>query len=152
MDLLIVVIGLVIDRVTKLWALKSLSKIKEISVIDNFCSLYYLENKGAAFGILQNKTTLLTIISLAVLIGIVYYIIVKKPSSKLLKIGLCLIISGAIGNLLDRLIYKYVIDFILLHYRDLYYFPVFNVADIMVTTGTILLIIYLLREGKYEQL
>ena len=55
-----------------------------------------------------------------------------------------MIISGAFGNLFDRIVYKYVVDFILCHYKDVYYFPTFNVADMFVTCGTVLLAVYLI--------
>ena len=69
-------------------------------------------------------------------IAMIVYLIKYKPSSKLLKLSLALVISGAIGNLIDRLYYKYVVDFISFHYKDVYYFPNFNVADILVVVGT----------------
>ncbi|EET84586.1 peptidase A8 signal peptidase II [Clostridium carboxidivorans P7] len=109
---------------------------------------FILENRGAAFGILQNKVVFLSIVTFIVMAGIVYYIIKYKPTSKLLRISLALIISGAIGNLIDRTYYKYVVDFLTLHYKDVYYFPTFNVADVLVVTGTFLLAIYLIKEDK----
>ncbi|WPC40955.1 signal peptidase II [Clostridium sp. JS66] len=149
MELLIIILGLILDRVTKLWALKELSNTSGIVVIKDFFGLFYLENRGAAFGILQNKLVFLSIVTFIVMIGIIYYIIKYKPTSKLLRISLALIISGAIGNLIDRTYYKYVVDFLTLHYKDVYYFPTFNVADVLVVTGTFLLAIYLIKEDKY---
>ncbi|AKN33998.1 hypothetical protein Ccar_25455 [Clostridium carboxidivorans P7] len=148
MELLIIILGLILDRVTKLWALKELSNTSGIVVIKDFFGLFYLENRGAAFGILQNKVVFLSIVTFIVMAGIVYYIIKYKPTSKLLRISLALIISGAIGNLIDRTYYKYVVDFLTLHYKDVYYFPTFNVADVLVVTGTFLLAIYLIKEDK----
>ncbi|MEA4826645.1 MAG: signal peptidase II, partial [Clostridium sp.] len=104
--------------------------------------------RGAAFGIFQGKVFLLTAVTLLVVIGMIYYLIKYKPDSKVLRLSFALIISGAIGNLYDRVFYKYVVDFILLHYRDIYYFPTFNVADMLVVVGTFLLAICVLREGK----
>jgi signal peptidase II len=59
---------------------------------------------------------------------------------------LALIISGAVGNLIDRFVYRYVVDFIMLHYKDVYYFPTFNVADMLVVVGTFLLAICILKD------
>lgn len=146
MEFLILILGLLLDRITKMWALNSLSGFKDITIIKGFFSFSYLENRGAAFGILQNKTLFLSMITLLITIAIIYYLIKYKPTSKLLRISLCFIISGAIGNLIDRLWYKYVVDFILLHYKDIYYFPTFNVADMLVVIGTVLLVIYLIKE------
>lgn len=148
MELLIIILGLILDRITKLWALKELTNTSGIVVIKDFFVLFYVENRGAAFGILENKVVFLSIVTFIVMAGIIYYIIKYRPASKLLRISLALIISGAIGNLIDRTYYKYVVDFLTLHYKDVYYFPTFNVADVLVVTGTFLLAIYLIKEDK----
>jgi signal peptidase II len=146
MEILIVFIGLVIDRITKIWALKRLTEGRDIVIIKNLFSFSYLENRGAAFGIFQNKVLLLSIVTSVVILGMIYYLVKYRPVSKLLRYSLALIISGAIGNLIDRYAYKYVVDFILLHYKDVYYFPTFNVADMMVVSGTFLLAICILKD------
>lgn len=146
MEFIILIIGIVVDRISKLWALNTLAQGNDVVIIKNLFSFSYLENRGAAFGIFQNKLLFLVLITLIVVIGVLYFIIKYKPKSKLLKISLALIISGAIGNLLDRVFYKFVVDFICIHYKDIYYFPTFNVADILVVIGTILLAIYILKE------
>ncbi|KGM97364.1 signal peptidase [Clostridium novyi A str. 4552] len=148
MEILIIIVGIILDRITKLWALKELSNGREIEVIKNFFSFNYLENRGAAFGIFQGKTALLVLVTLVVMIGVIYYFIKYKPTSKFIRLGIALIVSGALGNLYDRIFYKYVVDFILIHYKNVYYYPTFNIADILVVVGTIMLAIFLLREGK----
>lgn len=148
-EILIIVLGLFFDRITKIWALNTLAKVPEIVLIKDFFSFSYLENRGAAFGIFQNKVLLLSLVTFIIMLVIVYYLIKYKPSSKLLRISLALILSGALGNLIDRVGYKYVVDFIMLHYKDTYYFPTFNVADMLVVIGTALLAIYLMKEEKY---
>ncbi|EDS77942.1 signal peptidase II [Clostridium botulinum C str. Eklund] len=148
MEILIIIVGIILDRITKLWALKELSNGREIEVIKNFFSFNYLENRGAAFGIFQGKTALLVSVTLVVMIGVIYYFIKYKPTSKFIRLGIALIVSGALGNLYDRIFYKYVVDFILIHYKNVYYYPTFNIADILVVVGTIMLAIFLLREGK----
>lgn len=147
MEISIIVIGVIVDRLTKLWALNTLTKSEGIEVIKGFFNLSYLENKGAAFGIFQNKQIYLSVITLLVITGMIYYLLKYKPKSKILKISFSLIISGAIGNLYDRLAYKFVVDFIQIHYKG-EYFPTFNVADSLVVIGTCLLAIYVLKEGK----
>jgi signal peptidase II len=146
MEILIVFIGLVIDRITKIWALNRLTEGGDIVIIKNLFGFSYLENRGAAFGIFQNKVLPLAIITSAVILGMIYYLVKYKPASKLLRYSLALIISGALGNLIDRFAYKYVVDFILWHYKDVYYFPTFNVADMMVVVGTFLLAICILKD------
>ncbi|MCR1933215.1 signal peptidase II [Clostridium tepidum] len=146
MEIFILILGILLDRISKIWALNTLASGKDIVIIKNLFSFSYLENRGAAFGIFQNRLIFLTLITVIVILGVVYFIIKYKPASKLLKISLALIISGAIGNFIDRIYYKFVVDFIMLHYKDVYYFPTFNVADMLVVLGTILLAIYILKE------
>lgn len=146
MVLLIIFLGLIADRVTKLWALKALKDGSDVVIIKNLFSFSYLENRGAAFGILQNKVVFLAILTIAMTIAMIFYIYKYKPQSKLLKVSLALIIAGAIGNLYDRIFYKYVVDFILLHYKEVYYFPTFNVADMLVVFGTIILAFCIIKE------
>ncbi|MCJ7689508.1 MAG: signal peptidase II [Clostridiaceae bacterium] len=145
MEILIVFLGLLLDRLTKIWALSALKENSAVVLIKDFFGLEYLENRGAAFGILQNKLILLALVTLLVISGMIYYIIAYKPKSKLIRMSFALIISGALGNLYDRLFYKYVVDFILLHYKDVYYFPTFNIADMLVVLGTFVMMISILK-------
>lgn len=146
MEVLIVFLGLLLDRLTKIWALNSLKEQNSITLIKDIFKLEYLENRGAAFGILQNKLLLLALVTLLVISGMIYYIIKYKPKSKFIRVSFALIISGALGNLYDRVFYKYVVDFILLHYKDVYYFPTFNIADMFVVVGTLILAISIVKE------
>lgn len=146
MEVLIIFLGLLFDRLTKLWALSSMKENNGIVLIKDFFGFEYLENRGAAFGILQNRLILLAFFTLLVISGMIYYIIKYKPKSKFLRISFALIISGALGNLYDRLFYKYVVDFILVHYKNVYYFPTFNVADSLVVVGTLILAIAIVKE------
>lgn len=148
MELIIIIVGLALDRVVKMWAGSILMKAQEIVIIKDIFSFSYLENRGAAFGIFQNKVMLLSAVTILVMFGMIFYLIKYKPASKLLRFSIALILSGAMGNLFDRLYHKYVIDFIMFHYKDVYYFPTFNVADMMVVAGTAFLILYLLKEDS----
>lgn len=145
MEIVIIILGIILDRVTKLWALNILKPDNDIIVIKNYFQLAYLENRGAAFGIFQNKIVFLSLFTIILIIGLSVYLYKNRKKSKLLSVSLSLIISGALGNFYDRVVYKYVVDFICVHYKDAYYFPTFNVADIFVVCGTILLAIYILR-------
>lgn len=144
---LIIILGLIIDRVTKLWAMGDNVKAG-IDVIEGFFTFEYLENRGAAFGIFQNKLFFLTIFTIIIVTGIIIFIIKKKPKHLVLRTSLALIISGALGNLYDRVVYKFVVDFIQVHYKDIYYFPTFNVADMLVVVGTFLLAICIIKEWE----
>ncbi|WP_291572796.1 signal peptidase II [Clostridium sp. UBA4548] len=146
LEVVIIVLGLLLDRISKLWALSTLKDSLGITIIKNFFAFEYLENRGAAFGILQNKLWLLVVITILVASGMIFYLIKFKPSSKLLRISIAMIVSGAIGNLIDRIYYNFVVDFILVHYKEAYYFPTFNVADILVSVGTFFLIICILKD------
>jgi signal peptidase II len=148
LEILIIILGIALDRLTKYWALNSLKVNGGVEIIKGFFSFEYLENRGAAFGIFQNKVSLLTIVTSLVLVAIIYYRIKYKPKTKIMRISLAMIISGAIGNLIDRISINYVVDFILVHYKNVYYFPTFNVADMFVVVGTFLLAICIVKEWE----
>lgn len=146
MELLIIFLGLIADRISKIWVLKRLNGAEDIVIIKNILGFSYLENRGAAFGIFQNRVTILSIVTSIIILAMIYYLIKYKPSSKIMRISLALIISGALGNLIDRFVYKFVVDFILVHYKDIYYFPTFNLADMLVVIGTALLAISIIKD------
>ena len=109
-------------------------------------SFNYTTNTGSLFGLFQGSSTLLIWFSLIV-IGIFFFYYEKIQQSHLIvKIGSGLIIGGTIGNLIDRILYKAVIDFI-----DLKIWPSFNIADSALSIGVFLLIIYILFEGKFKK-
>ena len=142
---------LLIDQLTKLWAVKILKPIGSIKIIHNVLEIYYVENRGAAFGIMQNKQWFFLIITLAVLVGLLW-ISGKIPEEKHfipLKACLYFVGAGAVGNMIDRVFRKYVVDFI---YFSLINFPVFNVADIYVTVSTIVFCLLLFFYYKEEDL
>lgn len=145
MEIFIIILGIILDRITKLWALNVLKPDNDIIVIKDYFQLAYLENRGAAFGIFQNKVIFLSLFTVILIIGLIVYLYKNRRKSRLLSVSLSLIIAGALGNFYDRIIYKYVVDFICFHYKTDYYFPTFNVADVFVVCGTILLAIYILR-------
>lgn len=145
MGFIVILILLAIDILTKQWAINVLAKANDITVIKGFFDLAYLENRGAAFGILQNKVIFLALITSIVILIMVVYLIKYKPESKILKYSFYLIISGAIGNLIDRVRLGFVVDFLQFHYKDVYYFPTFNMADTFVVIGTALMILYVVK-------
>ena len=121
------------------------------SVIDGVFELNYLENRGAAFGMLQNQKGFFILISCIVLMAICY-ILFKMPEDKkynIMHILLVLIASGAVGNMIDRIRLEYVVDFF---YFVLINFPIFNMADIYVTVACVLLSVTLLFFYKDEDL
>ncbi|CAM2802542.1 signal peptidase II [Hathewaya histolytica] len=147
MEIIIFILGIILDRISKLLAIDLKGRLG-INLIPNFLTLEYLENRGAAFGIMQNKQWLLIILTILIMIVLLYMFFRYRHESKILNYSLVMIFTGAIGNLYDRIFYKYVIDFISVHYKDVYYFPTFNIADIMVVLGTFLLALYIMKGEK----
>lgn len=133
-----------IDQSSKFLVVKFLKGQAPLEIINNFLNFYYLENRGAAFGILQEQKLLFTIITLVVLV-VLFSILFKnyKKRSFLLKLSLSLIIGGTIGNFIDRIRLGYVIDFISTKIFN-YDFAVFNLADAFIVVGTFLLIIMII--------
>lgn len=131
------------DQLTKQLAVIKLKGNSGITIIKSVFKLFYLENHGAAFGIFQDQRIPLLIITVIVLLFI-GYIFNKIPyESKFLAIKWILVIlaAGAVGNMIDRIINGYVVDFL---YFQLINFPVFNVADCYVVVGAILAVIFII--------
>lgn len=137
----------VIDQVSK-YIVSRINSINSLHfvVIDGFFNITYAENEGAAFSILQGKRIYFIIITFVVIIGLVIYLL-KENAKGIEKICLILIMAGAIGNLIDRIIHGYVIDFLDFNIFG-YDFPIFNVADSYITIGVILFILNELMKGN----
>lgn len=141
---------IILDQLTKYGAIKFLKGQKPIVIVKNFIELTYVENRGAAFGILQQKRMLFVVITLLVVVLITFYLVKNYNSlTKVTHIGIALLIGGALGNLIDRIRFGYVVDFISVRLINSYDFPVFNVADISIVLSTIL-IIYIVLFDKHE--
>ena len=141
--ILIALLLLILDQLTKLWSRNVLALIESIPVIPDFFHLTYVENRGAAFGILSGKTTLFLAVTVLAIVLLVGYARSQRNNSRagFLNILVTLIIAGAVGNLIDRSVYGFVTDMI--DFRGLWKF-VFNVADCYVVCGTAALIFYIL--------
>lgn len=150
-DFFVFVLLIVADQVTKLTAVRFLKDGTPKVLIDGVFELHYLENRGAAFGMLQDGKVFFVFAAIVIL-TVFTFVLVKTPVSRKYRpwhVFLVLIAAGGIGNMIDRLRLGYVIDFL---YFSLINFPIFNVADIFVTVGTALLIIYVLFVCKEEDL
>lgn len=145
---IIVVIVLVLDQLTKFMVQNSaVLQTQSIPVIPGFFYLTYVKNTGAAWSAFADKTQLLALVS-AVAVGVMlWYVITRKPK-KWILFALALMIGGAAGNMIDRIWLGYVRDFFDF-YPFGYNFPVFNVADIAVTIGVIMLILASLKEDQH---
>ena len=137
-----------LDQWVKVWAASGLTR--SIPVIPGLFYLTYLENTGAAFGIFQGRTLLLAAISIVVLVVLLVIMLSEKIKEGLLIWGISLILAGGVGNLIDRLMRGFVIDY--LDFSALFGFPVFNLADCFVVIGTGIVIFYILfLEGKKSE-
>lgn len=146
--IILIIAAFALDRITKIIVIKNIEYLSRIDIIDHFLSLTYVKNTGAAWSILENKQLLLIIISI-VFLGIILYIALKEKMTKINILQYSLIIGGGLGNLYDRIFLKYVVDFISIEIFN-YNSPIFNVADMCICIGVILLIITMLRSEKNE--
>ncbi len=141
--------GLVItlDQLTKLLAERYLTMHQPVPVIPGFFDLLLAYNEGAAFSFLADaggwQRWFFTALALGVSVFLILWLKRLHPSEKLTAIALALILGGAIGNLIDRILYGHVIDFISWYYGE-YRWPAFNIADSAITLGATLLIVHAL--------
>lgn len=145
--LTLVLIGL--DQATKYIAVQYLKNQSAFVLIPEVLELSYLENRGAAFGLLQNQKVFFICMAVLVII-MIGYVLAKTPEKKkytMLHITLVMIVAGGIGNMIDRIVQGYVVDFISF---VLINFPTFNVADIFITVATFLLAVLILFVYKEE--
>ena len=141
---IIIAILIGLDQIIKYWALNYLKELNSIPVINNIFSLTYVENRGAAFGMLQNNQSIFILVAAVASCFGLYYLHSKKVNN-LGKIGILLVISGAIGNLIDRVKLGFVVDYLDFHIIWSY---VFNLADCFVVVGTILLCLYIITSKE----
>ena len=137
--MIILVMGL--DHLTKYMAISL--KQGDVVIFDKFLKLTYVENRGAAFGIFENKKIFLMIITLLIIAFVIYYVFKSYNQIKNFdKVVYELLLGGALGNLVDRIFRGYVVDFISVKLPFNYDFPVFNVADIAVVVSCVLIIFF----------
>lgn len=149
-SILAIILGVILDQYTKILAVKHL-KEAPISIIDGVFELHYLENRGAAFGMLQNQQTFFLIMGVLMLIAAAILMIKLPDTARLIPLKACIvsIATGAIGNMIDRARLNYVVDFF---YFELIDFPIFNVADIYVTVAAFALILLIMFYYKEEEI
>ena len=143
MTILAIIIGIVLvaaDQLTKLYALNVIKPKGTITVIDNFYYFTYVENRGAAFGIMQNKQWFFIIVTLLIFAAFGYILFKYKIEGKLFFAAVVLIFGGGVGNLIDRIFRGYVVDFL----QFSFFSPVCNAADYFITVGAVLLVISVL--------
>ena len=134
----IVIVCIVIDRLSKAWAVDALPLGTQDGLNLLLVRLTMVHNEGAAFGMGQGHPEIFALIAFIILAVIVGWLLIGKHHGKLETVSLALIAAGAVGNVVDRLVQGYVVDFFEFTFID---FPVFNVADICITCGVVLFII-----------
>ena len=136
----------VIDQIIKKWAMDYLMGVGSVTVIPGFFNLTYVENRGAAFGIFQGNSRLLAIITAFAMLAILVAVYAGFIKEKFAVCTILIIVGGGVGNLIDRVIMGYVVDY--LDFSAVFGFPVFNFADCCVVVGAVLLMIYMLIFDK----
>ena len=132
-----------LDRFSKILAVKYLSGGTPVTVIPHILGLRYTENTGAAFSMLSKNTDFLIIITIVSMAFLVYLIFIKKYGTVIERALMTVVLAGGIGNLIDRIVSGYVVDYFEFLFMN---FAVFNVADIYITVGITLYLVYALCE------
>ena len=148
MPLLVIILSAVIvgiDQLIKYFVYNFLKPIGSVDVIPGLFSLDYVENKGAAFGMMANMRWVFIVFTIVVIAIILYVVFKKKITNKLFIASAILLIGGGIGNLIDRIFLGFVIDYLSVSFFP----PVCNFADYCITIGTVLLLVYLLFFSDY---
>ncbi len=146
--LILTVIIVSLDQISKYIILQNVAIGERIPVIGEFFSIFHIRNSGAAWGFLSEKSwgiSLLTIIS-SEASNFIFYLILKN-NFKMFRLIMAFILGGSIGNLIDRIRFNNVVDFLSFKFGD-YYFPTFNIADSSIVIGGFFLIIYLLKNKE----
>ncbi len=143
---LILVLVIALDQSSKWWISSTFGPGESRALIDGVLWLTYVQNEGAAFSIMQGKVLFFIIASVIVVAALAIWAVVYRPPVRLALI-LGLLSGGAAGNLIDRVRFTYVIDFL-----DLHWWPIFNIADMAIVIGGILLLWYVFLEERSEHL
>lgn len=142
----------VVDQASKFWFDNNLSMYQQIVIIPDYFSWTLAYNTGAAFSFLADAAGWQRwfFAAIAVVVSGVLVVWLKrlKPGETWLAVALALVLGGALGNLVDRVVFGHVVDFILLHWHQQWYFPAFNVADMAITGGAILLALDMFKSEK----
>ncbi len=149
LSILIVVLILIADQVTKFVIRTQMAVGESFNVIPHFLSITSHRNNGAAWGILSGKITFFYIITFIILIALVVFFIKEAKNQMMMQIAISLLFAGALGNFIDRVRTGEVVDFVDTVIFG-YDFPIFNIADASLTIGVILLVIILLKDQNQK--
>ena len=151
LPIIAVVVLILLDQGTKFWALARLKPIHNMTLVEGFMDLTFVENRGVAFGMFSGQRWFILLLTGVIAVGLIWFYMTmpKKKEYFPLRVSLVLVLSGAIGNIIDRLFRGYVVDFFEFTFFE---WPVFNVADIYVVCGVILLALMIMFVVKDEDL
>lgn len=140
----IALIGILLDQITKIFISNWMSPFTSKIIIKDFFSITYVKNTGGAWGILNNNLSFLIIVSIIALLVLNRYIKKESSINKIMLLSYGFLIGGIFGNLIDRIVRGYVVDFFHFYIFN-YSYPVFNIADILIVVGIILMLIEVIR-------
>lgn len=139
----IIAVLIVLDQLVKAYVVQNIALGEVKPWIPNLVSLTYLQNRGAAFSMLQDQQLLFAVITLVVVLGAIWYLHKHMEDSFWMVLGLTLIIAGGLGNFIDRISQGFVVD---MFHLDFVNFAIFNVADSYLTVGVVVLLLTMLKE------
>ena len=143
--LIISIIAVIVDQFVKWWTVSNFDVYQGTQGVPGIFNIFYVQNRGAAWGMLENQHLLFYAITI-IAVGVLVYLLWKeRHSSKWVQLAYALMLAGAVGNFIDRLRLGYVVDMIRLEFID---FPIFNIADSYLTVGVGLLFLMILVKGE----
>jgi len=152
---LLATVVLVLDQATKWLVQRTLAYGESVPVLPPVFNLVRAHNEGVAFGMLSGaggwQVPLLLVVTGAVILALGVWLARLGRGENGTRLALALILGGAVGNLIDRARFGHVVDFLDVHWREVYHYPAFNVADSGITVGAVLLIAVLVREERAER-
>ncbi len=146
---LLALVVLIVDQVTKYLVVQNIELYQVKAFLPGVLSWMYIQNTGAAWSILEGQMWFFYVITTVVIIGVLYIMQKYAKKSRLFSMGLALILAGALGNFIDRIRLGYVVDMVRV---ELFDFPIFNVADMSLSIGVALIIVYVLLDEKNKKL
>jgi signal peptidase II len=146
--LIVAALVVVLDQLSKLWVN---TNRPQTELLPGFLDLVYVKNTGAIFGLFHSHAELFMALGIAVSVIILVFLHYFPPATNVGMVSFALILGGAVGNLIDRLRFGYVIDFLSIHLQGLFYWPAFNIADAALTVGAFMLIYYFYKSGVFRK-
>jgi signal peptidase II len=145
--LIVAALVVTLDQLSKLWIT---ANRPQTELLPGFLDLVFVENTGAIFGLFHSHGELFIALGIAVSVIILVFLYYLPPATNVGMVSFALILGGAVGNLIDRLRFGYVIDFLSIHWHN-FFWPAFNIADGAITVGVFMLIYYFYKSGVFRR-